>query len=168
MARNEACDFVADTGAGGANDVAPQRHLAEDVRLLPVGGVTIRTMPVIGNERGQLLFGEAGTHIPFTPRRYFVITNVPIGRTRGDHAHHTLHQFFLCIRGSVTLRLDDGRAVAEVALDGPASGVYVPPLVWVRIEDFRADAEVLVLASDVYREEDYIRDYGEFCRLDRP
>jgi hypothetical protein len=113
----------------------------------------------------MLSFAEEGTHVPFTPRRYFVLYDVPAGETRGDHAHREAHQFLVALRGSCVLEVSDGRTAAELTLDTPALGVHAPPLTWCTLRSFSADALVLVLTSHHYDAGDYIRDHAEFGRL---
>jgi dTDP-4-dehydrorhamnose 3,5-epimerase-like enzyme len=84
---------------------------------------------------------------------------------RGEHAHRTLSQFLVCVRGSCTVRLLDGGGSDEVVLDRPDLGLSVPPMIWTTQYKYSTDAVLLVLASDVYREDDYIRDLDEFLAL---
>lgn len=107
---------------------------------------------------------EVGTLLPFAPQRYFVVFDVPAGQVRGQHAHRECHQVLVCLRGSVTVRSDDGLSAEEWQLDGPALGLYLPPMVWAAQLNFSADAMLLVLASHSYDEAEYIRDYDEFKR----
>lgn len=134
------------------------------LRDLEVRGARLIHVPVIGDQRGELTFAEVGAHLPFTPKRYFSIFEVPQGATRGGHAHRTLHQFIVCLRGSVTCALDDGERRDEVILDSPAAGLHIPPMVWGVQYRYSPDATLLVLASDVYDEGEYIRDYDQFLR----
>ena len=119
-------------------------------------------MPIIEDLRGALSFGEIGQHLPFTPKRYFLIFDVPSQEVRGEHAHRDLQQFLVCIRGSCTVLLDDGDIRDEFVLDSPRIGLLVPPMVWSVQYKYSADAMLLVLASDIYKAEDYIRDYDLF------
>jgi hypothetical protein len=103
--------------------------------------------------------------VPFEPRRVFVVHDVPTQHVRGEHAHRVQQQFFVCLKGSCTLVVDDGRIREQIVLDAPTIGVHVPPLVWAIQYGFSADAMLLVLASDKYDPAEYIRDYAEFQRL---
>jgi acetyltransferase-like isoleucine patch superfamily enzyme len=140
---------------------------AAEARTLSVGGAELRPMPLVNDLRGSLTFGQDGLHLPFPPRRYFVIFNVPGKEVRGEHAHRTLHQFLVCLKGSVRVMVDDGQERDEVMLDRPDLGLYVRPLVWAAQFHYSADAVLLVLASDVYDPDDYIRSYEEFLRTVR-
>jgi acetyltransferase-like isoleucine patch superfamily enzyme/dTDP-4-dehydrorhamnose 3,5-epimerase-like enzyme len=140
---------------------------AEDLRELRVSGAKLHRMPVIKDIKGSLTFGEEHQHLPFPVQRYFVVFDVPSKEVRGEHAHRTLHEFLICLHGSCAVALDDGRVRDEVTLDSPTIGVHVPPMVWRVHYKYSPDAILLVLASDIYRADDYIRDYDEFVRLIR-
>jgi dTDP-4-dehydrorhamnose 3,5-epimerase-like enzyme len=138
----------------------PDRHTA--VTPTSVGGVTLHRMVMVEDLRGTLSAGEFGAHVPFTPRRYFMVFDVPGKDVRGEHAHRTCHQFLVCARGSVAVVVDNGRASEEVMLDAPDLGLYVPPMIWAVQYRYSSDALLLVFASDPYDPDDYIRDYDEF------
>jgi serine acetyltransferase/dTDP-4-dehydrorhamnose 3,5-epimerase-like enzyme len=140
---------------------------AGEPRALSVKGARLQPMPLVHDLRGSLTFGQHDRHLPFPPRRYFVIFDVPGKEIRGEHAHRKLHQFLVCLRGSVRVMVDDGRERDEVALDRPDMGLYVPPLVWAAQFHYSPDAVLLVLASDVYDPDDYIRSYEEFLQVVR-
>jgi UDP-2-acetamido-3-amino-2,3-dideoxy-glucuronate N-acetyltransferase len=129
-----------------------------------VSGVKLLTMPKVDDLRGMLSFGEVGQHLPFVPKRYFIVYDVATKEVRGEHAHKRLHQLLLCVRGSVSIVVDDGRHRGEVALDTPELGLYIPAGIWGTQYKYTRDAILLVLASDVYQAEDYIREYDEFER----
>ena len=129
---------------------------------LGVRGARILEMPVVSDMRGLLSFGQYDAHLPFQPRRYFVVYDVPGKDVRGEHAHRALHQLLLCVKGSVSVVLDDGEKRDEVLLNAPHLALYVPPMIWTSQYRYSSDAVLLVLASDVYDAEDYIRDYDVF------
>ena len=129
-----------------------------------VAGARIVRLPARAEARGTLTFGQIGEHLPFLPRRYFVLSDVPPGAERGAHAHRACDEFLVCLHGSCTLELDDGRRRGTLRLDSPTTGVHTPPGIWLRLSDFTRHAVLLVLASDPFDERDYIRDYGEFVR----
>jgi UDP-2-acetamido-3-amino-2,3-dideoxy-glucuronate N-acetyltransferase len=135
-----------------------------ELRALRVANARLVTLPMVEDLRGALTFGEYSTHVPFVPVRYFVVFNVPNKEVRGEHAHKELHEFLVCLRGSCAIALDDGRQRDEVLLDSPTIGVYVPPGIWRVHYKYSSDAALLVLASDTYKADDYIRDYDEFQR----
>jgi dTDP-4-dehydrorhamnose 3,5-epimerase-like enzyme len=132
---------------------------------LPVSGVRIVKFPEISDLRGNLTFAETPGLLPFSPRRFFLIYDVPGKEVRGEHAHKELHQFMICIKGNCAVVVDDGNERCEIVLDEPALGLYVPPMVWATQYKFSQDAVLLVLASDVYKAEDYIRNYEEYLKL---
>ncbi len=134
-------------------------------RPLEVGGARLLRLPSVVDLRGRLTFGEYDQHLPFVPKRYFVIYDVPSREVRGEHAHRAQHQVLICLKGSCAVILDDGRNREEVVLDQPEVGLYIPPMVWALQYKYTPDAILLVLASDVYSAEDYIRDYEEFIEL---
>jgi UDP-2-acetamido-3-amino-2,3-dideoxy-glucuronate N-acetyltransferase len=129
---------------------------------LRVRGARIIPVPVIADERGTLSFGQVGAHLPFTPLRYFAITDVGRNVVRGEHAHRTLDEFLVCLSGSCTVVLDDGHDRDEIVLDSPAHGLYIPAMTWRVHHRYAPNTVLLVLASDVYTDKDYIRDYAEF------
>jgi acetyltransferase-like isoleucine patch superfamily enzyme len=134
---------------------------------LQVPRVELRPMPLVTDLRGSLTFGQHDLHIPFAPQRYFVIFNVPGKEVRGEHAHRTLQQFLVCLKGSVHVMVDDGRERDDVLLDRADVGLYVPPLVWAAQYHYSPDAVLLVLASAGYVPPDYIRSYEEFLQAVR-
>lgn len=151
---------------GKRSDVAPPAsvHVTPPATML-VPGVELRRMPVVNDLRGQLSFGETDRHLPFAPKRYFTVFNVPGSEVRGEHAHRELQQFLICVKGSVSVVVDDGVHRQEIVLDNPGLGLLIPPMVWATQYKYSADAVLLVLASDLYKPEDYIRQYDEFLSL---
>ena len=100
--------------------------------------------------------------MPFQPKRYFIVFDVPSAETRGEHAHKVCQQFLMCPHGSVAIMVDDGRRREEVVLDTPNLGIYLPAMIWGVQYKYSRDAVLLVFASHYYDPKDYIRDYGEF------
>ena len=127
-----------------------------------VPGVTLHRLLLVDDLRGTLTVGEAPAQIPFTPRRYFMVFDVPGKEVRGEHAHRVCHQFLVCARGSLSVVVDNGETSEEIVLDAPNLGLYVPPLIWTAQYQYSSDALLLVVASHPYDPADYIRDYGEF------
>ena len=130
-----------------------------------VAGVALHRVVLVEDLRGSLSAAEVGTHVPFTPKRYFIVFDVPGKDVRGEHAHRRCQQFLVCVRGTVTVVADDGVNREESVLDEPNLGLYLPPLVWAVQYKYSADALLLVLASDPYDPDDYIRDYEAFREL---
>ncbi len=129
---------------------------------LEVKGTRLYEMPVIKDLRGSLTFAEYDNSLPFIPKRFFLVFDVPSQEIRGEHAHRECHQFLVCIKGSCSVVLDDGQNRVEVLLNRPNLGLHIPPMVWAIEYKYSSDAVLIVLASDVYKAEDYIRDYSQF------
>jgi acetyltransferase-like isoleucine patch superfamily enzyme/dTDP-4-dehydrorhamnose 3,5-epimerase-like enzyme len=132
-----------------------------------VEGVVLHHLPLIDDVRGMLSFGEFQRHVPFAIKRYFLVFGVSSKHIRGEHAHKTLHQFLVCVHGRCNVVVDDGTHRQEFILDNPSIGVYIPPMVWAVQYQYSADAVLLVLASDYYDAQDYVRDYETFLELRR-
>lgn len=115
-----------------------------------------------GDERGSLVAIEGGRDVPFAiARTYYVFGTVP-GVKRGLHAHKALQQVAVCVRGSCTMLMDDGKQKESVRMDSPEKGLLIPPRIWHEMHDFSPDCVLLVLASDHYDEADYLRNYADF------
>ncbi|MEM4188250.1 MAG: WxcM-like domain-containing protein [Candidatus Hadarchaeum sp.] len=138
--------------------------LPQDSGTLAVEGVRLLELGVFSDLRGSLAVAEVGKPLPFVPRRVFTVFDVPSREVRGEHAHRTLHQLLVCIRGECAVVVDDGHCREEVRLDSPKLGLYVPPMVWAVQYKFSPDALLLVFASAEYDPDDYIRDYEEFLK----
>ncbi len=119
-------------------------------------------LPKIDDVRGNLSFIEGGRHIPFAIRRIYWVYDVPGGAKRDGHAYYTLEEFIIAVSGSFDVAVDDGREQQVVQLNRSYVGLYVPPMVWRRHENFSSNSVALILASGPYSEEDYLRDYQNF------
>lgn len=118
-----------------------------------------------GDNRGQLISLEEGIDIPFAIRRvYYMFDTIP-DVVRGKHAHKSLEQILICVSGSCKVLLDNGTEKKVVPLEKPYEGLYIANNMWREMYDFSKDAVLVVLASDFYREEDYIRNYDEFLKF---
>ena len=117
------------------------------------------------NRRGNLTVVENGNTFPFNTKRVYYIYDVPGGESRGAHAHKTLEQLIVAVSGSFKVSLDDGVDKKTFFLNRPYQGLYVKPGLWRDLEDFSSGAVCMVLASDVYQPEDYIRDYDAFLEF---
>ena len=142
--------------------------LQEGITPVGVGGVTLHHLKSVQDMRGDLSVGEFPKDIPFEPKRYFLVYNVPSEKTRGEHAHHACHQFLICVHGSCAVVVDDGSSRCEVLLDAPDIGLHLPPLTWGIQYKYSSDAVLLVFASHYYDAADYIRHYSEFLDITRP
>lgn len=117
-----------------------------------------------GDERGQLVAIEEYRNIPFDIKRVYYMYDTVEGVSRGFHAHKKLQQILICVHGSCRIRLDNGKEQEVVLLDKPNEGLYVSNVMWREMYDFSPDAVLMVLASELYDEEDYIRNYDEFLK----
>lgn len=117
-----------------------------------------------GDDRGSLIALEEGINIPFSVKRVYYLFNTKDGVRRGFHAHKTLKQVAIVVRGSCRFVLDDGNEKVEVLLDNPAKGLLIESFMWREMYDFTDDCVLMVLASDYYDENDYIRDYQLFLK----
>ena len=133
--------------------------------LTNVNGVTLHEFPFVRDMRGSLSVGEFERSVPFTPMRYFLVFDVPNREVRGEHAHHTCHQFLICVKGSCAAVADDGINRQEFLLDRPNVGLYMPPMTWGTQYKYSSDAVLLVFASEYYDTGDYIREHSEFMML---
>ena len=118
-----------------------------------------------GDSRGQLIALEEFKDIPFEIKRVYYIYDTKKDVHRGFHAHKNLKQILICIHGSCKVLLDNGEEKKRVFLEKPYEGLYVPNNMWRETYDFSSDAVLMCLASELYHEEDYIRDYDEFLRI---
>ncbi len=118
-----------------------------------------------GDDRGMLVALEEFNDIPFEIKRVYYMYDTKKGVRRGFHAHKCLEQILICIHGSCKILLDNGKEKKIVSLERPYEGLYVPNNMWREMFDFSPDAVLMVLASEVYNEEDYIRDYNEFQKF---
>lgn len=117
------------------------------------------------DRKGNLTVVENGETLPFDVKRVYYIYDVPGGENRGAHAHKELSQLIVAASGSFTVTLDDGKCKRSFFLNRPYQGLYVKPGMWRDLDDFSSGAVCMVLASDVYKKEDYIRDYQEFVEF---
>ena len=118
-----------------------------------------------GDDRGQLVALEEFIDIPFEIKRVYYMYDTKDGVHRGFHAHKNLEQILICIHGSCKVLLDNGKEKKVVPLEKPYEGLYVSNKMWREMYDLSPDAVLMVLASDLYKEEDYIRDYNEFLKM---
>ncbi len=127
-----------------------------------LGQCRILELPGVSDPRGSLNFVEGGNHIPFGIRRVFYIHGIADGCARGGHAHWREQEVVIPVTGHFDLILSDGATEVTYRLDRANRGLYVCPLIWVRLENFSPDAVCLVLASEPYDEADYLRNHDTF------
>ena len=117
---------------------------------------------IVDPTRGALTVTEQGRDVPFDIRRAYWIYDVPSGESRGGHAHKELRQLLVAISGSFKVVLDNGKERREIMLNHPWQGLLIVPGVWRTLEDFSSGAVCLVLASELFDEDEYIYEYNEF------
>ena len=116
------------------------------------------------DRKGNITVVQNGETIPFDVKRVYYLYDVPGGESRGSHAHKDLSQLIVAASGSFRVTLDDGSVKRSYVLNRPYQALYVKPGIWRDLDDFSSGAVCLVLASEVYQLEDYIRDYDEFLK----
>lgn len=125
--------------------------------------IHIKTINSDGN--GSLSFFEGENDLGFYIKRVFYTYNVPIGKSRGGHAHREIWQFLFCPFGKIEVIADDGRNKNKFVLESPDTGILVPNGIWLDLIWMDSSSVLCVAASDSYNEEEYIRDYQEFKRF---
>ncbi|WP_445957205.1 sugar 3,4-ketoisomerase [Yeosuana sp.] len=123
----------------------------------------ILDIPKIRDPRGNLAVIEKDV-IPFKMKRVYYLFDIPSGSNRGGHAHKTLSQFLIALSGSFDVIVKDGIEQMRISLNDPSKGLLITPGIWRELENFSSGAVCLVVASDVYMEEDYIEDYDEYIK----
>jgi dTDP-4-dehydrorhamnose 3,5-epimerase-like enzyme len=121
-------------------------------------------VPGASDPRGSVNFLEFGRVLDFEPKRIFWLHHVAAGQWRGRHGHREAKLLLVALSGSCCVHLDDGRVMEAVPLDDPARALYVAPWVWHELTDFMPTTAVMVVASSLYDEADYLRDYDAFRR----
>ena len=116
----------------------------------------------IKNRAGNITYIESNKNIPFDIKRIYYLYDIPAGEERGGHAHKDLHQLVVAASGSFNVILDDGRNKRTINLNRPDIGLFIVPGIWRELVDFSSGAITLVLASEIYIESDYIRNYNDF------
>ena len=116
------------------------------------------------DRQGDLSVVENQKDIPFEVNRVYYLYDVPGGAERGGHAHKSLQQLIVAASGSFTVVLNDGTEKRSITLNRPYQGLFVVPGIWRELVDFSSGAICMVLASEKYDENDYIRDYGDFLK----
>ena len=119
-------------------------------------------LPKITDPRGNLTFIEGNHHIPFDIKRGYYLYDVPGGAERGGHAHKQLQQLIISISGSFDVILDDGYEQRRFHMSRSYYGLYLGSMIWRELDNFSSASVCMVLASTVYEESDYYRDYQEF------
>ena len=119
----------------------------------------------IHNEVGSITVVENGENIPFDVKRIYYLYDVPSGEARGGHAHYKLEQYIVAASGSFDVTLNDGINKRRISLNRPNLALHIVPGLWREIDNFSSGAICMVLASQSFREQDYIRNYKKFKEL---
>jgi oxalate decarboxylase/phosphoglucose isomerase-like protein (cupin superfamily) len=130
-----------------------------------IKGVELLELPKIKDPRGNLSFFENSNQIPFDIERSYWIYDVPGGEIRGSHAFRESQEFIIALSGSFDVILNDGEKEIKYSLNRSFYGLYVPNLLWRRLENFSTNSLALIVSSVGYDEKDYIRDFEEFQKI---
>lgn len=122
---------------------------------------------ILGDERGSLVAIEQGKIIPFEIKRIYYLYHTAESVSRGFHAHRDLKQVAICVSGRCRMVLDNGVVREDVWLDCPTKGLLIESMMWREMHDFSPDCVLLVIASQLYNESDYIRNYQEFLTIQK-
>lgn len=129
---------------------------------MAVSDCKVIELPVIHAPEGNLTFVEGDAHVPFEIARIYYLYDVPGGASRGGHAHRSLQQLLIAMSGSFEVLLDDGEEKRAVTLNRSYNGLLLTPMIWRELVNFSSGSVCMVVASDVYDEADYFREYDEF------
>ena len=127
--------------------------------------VKIIDLPKILDPRGNLSFLESNNHVPFEIKRTYWIYDVPGGEIRGSHAFKKSHEFIIALSGSFDVVLNDGKKEVKYSLNRSYYGLYVPNMLWRRVENFSTNSLALIVSSIPYDQNDYIRNFNEYKKL---
>ena len=130
-----------------------------------VNDCRIITLDIHHHEKGNISVVENYSTIPFEVKRIYYLYDIPGGEARGGHAHKELYQLIIAVSGSFNVILDDGKEKRCFFLNRPYHALYVVPGIWRELDDFSSGSVCLVLASDLYSEMDYIREYNKFVEI---
>ena len=151
--------------ATSTEKIIPNNSFGLKYQESKVNGVSLHKFHMVNDLRGNLSVGEFEKEIPFIPKRYFTVFGVPNKEVRGEHAHKECQQFLICVSGSCSVLVDDGKNREEYILDRIDKGIYLPAMTWGVQYKYSKDAVLLVFASHYYDADDYIRDYSTFTQM---
>lgn len=167
LAKNYTWDKVIENYLSFINkvmDLEERKNLTRKSNITKTKISYILNLPTITDE-ASLCVAELGKHIPFKVKRLYYILNAEDRAIRGKHAHKKNIQLLFCLKGSIKIILDNGQTREEVTLDEPNKGIFLNKLMWHEMHDFKKDTVLLVLASEPFKESDYVRSYQEFLYL---
>ena len=131
---------------------------------MPLSTTTLIKLPLLEDQRGNLTFIEGLTNVPFDIKRVYYLYGIPADAERGGHAHKQLNQFLIAVSGSFDINLTDGNKNVQYHLSNPSIGLLITPMVWRVLANFTPNSVCLVLASDIFNENDYYRDCNKFLQ----
>ena len=134
-------------------------------KMYSVEDCVVVDLPKIHNDAGNITSLENSKNIPFDIKRIYYLYDVPMGADRGGHGHYELEQYIVAASGSFSFVLDDGKNKKEVFLNDPSKALYIKSGIWREIKNFSSGSICLVLASHVYEESDYMRDYEDYLKF---
>jgi hypothetical protein len=137
---------------------------AKPTKFMSLAECQVIDLPRINDPRGNLTFIEGCRHVPFEIKRVYYLYDVPGGAERGGHAHKDLHQLIIALSGSFDVIIDDGKEKKRFHLNRSYYGIYLCPMIWRELDNFSSASVCLVLASNLYDEADYYRNYKEFLQ----
>lgn len=139
-----------------------EQQTLDRARLSTVFDCTLIDFPIIDNRAGKITPIHNSQTIPFDIERVFYVYDIPMGKSRGAHAHKSCHEILIAVSGSFEVELDDGENKRVVFLNRPMTGLHIPPGIWATEQNYSSGAVCLVLTSEGYEEEDYVRKYTDF------
>ena len=134
---------------------------------MKIADCTLLTFAAKADPRGTLAVVEGDRHVPFAIRRVFYLYGMPAGAERGGHALRTCQQVLIALSGSLVVTVDDGQERRDIVLSRPDQGLLLPPLIWREMKRFSAGTVCLVLASTLFDEADYYREYPAYLAARR-
>lgn len=140
-------------------------HKPQDLGYTTIDNVLVVDLPKIDDPRGNLSFIEENSNVPFTIERAYWIYDVPGGEMRGSHAFKQNMEIIVALSGSFDVCLNDGFQEKKFSLNRSYYGLYIPNMLWRRLENFSTNSLALVLSSTGFDEDDYIRDFDYFSEL---
>jgi WxcM-like, C-terminal len=134
------------------------------MKKISVYDCSVIELQKINNRSGNITPVTNNINIPFEIKRVFYIYDIPSGEDRGAHAHKECHQFLIAASGSFEIEMDDGINKRTIILNRPHFGLYIPPGIWAAEKEFSSSSVCLVLTSQKFNENDYLRDYQQFIK----
>ena len=162
-------DFLKEKQNGTLQTIAhnniDRKRVEWSIKKPTVYDCSVVELPKYMYEEGNLTWVERNVNVPFDLQRVFYLYDIPSGEARGAHAHKECHQFLIAASGAFEVVLDDGVNKRTVMLNRPFNGLHIPPGIWAAEQGFSSGSVCLVLASETYRADDYIRNYDDFIEF---